>query len=84
VTYAQTCLFRGERVAHLVVQGAHGPVTVMLLRHVHVDRTVPVDEDGFHGVIVPAGKGSIAIVTNNATPVQPMEQELATHVEWTL
>lgn len=84
VTYAQVCLFRGERVAHLVVHGANGPVTIMLLRHIHVDKTVPVDEDGFHGVIVPAGRGSIAIVTNNNTPVQPMEQELTSKVEWTL
>ena len=84
VTYAQVCLFRGERVAHLVVHGANGPVTIMLLRHIHVDKTVPVDEDGFHGVIVPAGQGSIAIVTNNNTPVQPMEQELTSKVEWTL
>lgn len=84
VTYAQVCLFRGERVAHLVVQGANGPVTIMLLRHIHVDKSVPVDEDGFHGVIVPAGKGSIAIVTNNNTPVQPMESELTSKVEWTL
>lgn len=84
ITYAQVCLFHGEWVAHLVVQGEHGPVTVMLLRHTHVDKTVPVDEDGFHGVIIPAGKGSIAIVTNNATPVQPMETELTSKVEWTL
>lgn len=84
VTYAQVCLFRGERVAHLVVHGANGPVTIMLLRHTHVDHSVPVDEDGFHGVIVPAGQGSIAIVTNNNTPVAPMEQELASKVEWTL
>lgn len=84
VTYAQVCLFRGERVAHLVVHGANGPVTIMLLRHIHVDKSVPVDEDGFHGVIVPAGKGSIAIVTNNNTPVQPMESELTSKVEWTL
>ncbi len=80
VTYAHLCLFRGERVVHLVVQGDHGPVTIMLLPHIHVDSNTPVDEDGFHGVIVPAGKGSIAIVTNNATPVEPMEQEVASKV----
>jgi hypothetical protein len=56
----------------------------MLLRRTHVDHTVPVDEHGFHGVIIPAGEGSIAIVTNNNTPVQPMEQELADKVQWTL
>jgi hypothetical protein len=83
-TYAQTCLFRGERVAHLVVQGEHGPVTIMLLRHIHLDKAETVDEHGFHGVIIPAGQGSIAIVTNNNTPVQPMEQELTSKVSWTL
>lgn len=84
VSYAHTCLFRGERVVHLVVQGEHGPVTILLLPHIHVDASVPVDEQGFHGVIVPDGEGSIAIVTNNATPVEPMEQELAGKVSWSL
>lgn len=84
VAYAQVCLFRGERVAHLVVHGPNGPVTILLLRHTHVDKEMPVDEHGFHGVIVPAGKGSIAIVTNNSTLIQPMAEELSSKVEWTL
>ena len=84
VSYAHTCLFRGERVVHLVVQGEHGPVTILLLPHIHVDKSLPVDEQGFHGIIVPEGQGSIAIVTNNATPIEPMEQELAGKVSWTL
>jgi hypothetical protein len=56
----------------------------MLLRHIHLDTAETVDEHGFHGVIIPAGQGSIAIVTNNNTPVQPMEQELTSKVSWTL
>jgi hypothetical protein len=84
VAYAHVCLFRGERVVHLVVQGQDGPVTILLLPHIHVGKNMPVDEDGFHGVIVPAGQGSIAIVTNNATPVQPMEEEMVAKVQWTL
>lgn len=84
LTYAHLCLFRGQRVVHLVAQGDHGPVTILLLPHIHVDKNTPVDEDGFHGVIVPAGTGSIAIVTNNATPVGPMEQEMIDKVRWTL
>lgn len=84
VSYAHTCLFRGERVVHLVVQGEHGPVTILLLPHIHVDQDVPVDEHGFHGVIVPQGQGSIAIVTNNATPLAPMEKELNGMVQWSL
>jgi Protein of unknown function (DUF3379) len=84
LTYAHVCLFRGERVVHLVAQGEHGPVTILLLPHIRVDKDMPVDEEGFHGVIVPAGKGSIAIVTNNNSPVAPMEQEVASKVQWTL
>ncbi len=84
VSYAHTCLFRGERVVHLVVQGEHGPVTILLLPHIHVDRSMPVDEQGFHGVIVPEGQGSIAIVTNNATPIEPVEQQISGQVSWTL
>jgi hypothetical protein len=84
VAYAHVCLFRGERVVHLVVQGKDGPVTILLLPHIHVGSNMPVDEAGFHGVIVPAGQGSIAIVTNNATPVQPMEEEMVAKVQWTL
>ncbi|HEV7165821.1 MAG TPA: DUF3379 family protein [Gammaproteobacteria bacterium] len=80
VTYAHVCLFRGERVVHLVVHGDHGPVTILLLPHIHVDKNMPVDEEGFHGVIVPAGQGSIAIVTNNATPVEPMAEEMVSKV----
>jgi hypothetical protein len=84
LTYAHVCLFRGQRVVHLVAEGEHGPVTILLLPHIHVDKGMPVDEEGFHGVIVPAGKGSIAIVTNNNSPVEPMEQEVASKVQWTL
>ncbi|HEV2111803.1 MAG TPA: DUF3379 family protein [Gammaproteobacteria bacterium] len=84
LTYAHVCLFRGQRVVHLVAQGEHGPVTILLLPRIHVDKDMPVDEEGFHGVIVPAGKGSIAIVTNNNTPVEPMEQEMVAKVQWTL
>ena len=47
VRYAKLCPFRGEMVAHFVVQGASGPVTVLLLPDEEVERPLPVDEDGF-------------------------------------
>jgi len=64
VSYAQSCLFRGHRVPHLVVQSATGPVTVMVLVHESVHKSVQFDEDGYRGVIVPvAGHGSLAVLT---------------------
>ena len=87
VTYAHTCLFRGERVVHLVLHGEHGPVTVMLLPHIHVDAPMPVDEDGYRGIIEPAGPGSIAIVTHTDMPMGPMvamAKALSPKVKWSL
>ena len=84
VAYAQVCLFRGERVAHLVFESPQGPVTIMLLPDIHVKQATPIDEDGFRGVIEPAGKGSIAIVSNRNMAMEPMEQQLPTEVRWTL
>lgn len=89
VSYAQVCLFRGERVAHLVFAGPNGPVTLLLLPHIHVKTATPVNEDGFLGVIEPTGQGSIAIVTRSSAPMenqamQAMEEELPAKVQWTL
>jgi hypothetical protein len=64
VSYAQSCEFRGHRVPHLVIQTESGPVTVMVLVHEHVQKTVRFDEQGYRGVIVPvAGHGSLAVLT---------------------
>jgi hypothetical protein len=62
VTYAQSCWFRGHYVPHLVVQTAQGPVTVLILRHEQVSGRRTFREAGMHGVIVPDGSGSIALL----------------------
>ncbi|HET7649165.1 MAG TPA: DUF3379 family protein [Gammaproteobacteria bacterium] len=82
VTYARVCPFRGRLVAHLVVRGKDGPVTVLLLPHIHVNKPQHFDEEGFRGVIEPAGSGSIAILANNPSPMQPMAEELVGKVQW--
>jgi hypothetical protein len=62
VTYAQSCRFRGWEVPHLVVQTEAGPMTVMVLVHEHVARAAPIDEGGYRGLIVPAGRGAVAVL----------------------
>lgn len=63
VSYAMSCWFRGHYVPHLVVQSAHGPITVLVLRHeepmIHPQR---FDEAGFTGEIVAAPQGALAIL----------------------
>ena len=63
IVYAQSCWFRGHYVPHLVVETTHGPATVLILRHEHVKARDDFREGGMTGVIVPAGDGSIAVLT---------------------
>ncbi len=66
VSYAASCLFRGHRVPHLVVQTSMGPVTVMVLVHQSVAKAVPFDEEGYRGVIVPVpGHGTLAVLVRD-------------------
>jgi Protein of unknown function (DUF3379) len=63
VSYASSCEFRGHKVPHLVVQSPSGPVTVMVLVHETVRKTVQFDEQGYRGTVVPVpGHGSIAVL----------------------
>ncbi len=67
VSYASSCLFRGYRVPHLVVQTPSGPVTVMVLVHEAVRRPAQFDAEGYRGTIVPVpGHGSIAVLMRDS------------------
>ena len=88
VSYAASCEFRGHRVPHLVVQTESGPVTVMVLVHEHVPKTVQFDEQGYRGVIVPvAGHGSLAVLTRGAptdiSTVQHIASQVLESIIWT-
>ena len=72
VVYAMACPFHGRRVAHLVVQTDHGPMTVMLLPHEKVRRRTEFSEDGLHGVLLPAGEGSVAVLSRDGAVPEAM------------
>lgn len=73
VIYAQSCWFRGHFVPHLVVAAEHGPVTVMVLPEVRVGRATPIDEQGYHGVIVPARRGALAILSQRGEAARDVD-----------
>ncbi len=81
VSYAASCEFRGHRVPHLVVQTESGPVTVMVLVHEHVPKSVQFDEQGYRGVIVPVpGHGSLAVLTRGPTTDLSTVEHIASRV----
>lgn len=83
VSYAQTCLFRGEKVPHLVVQTDTGPVTVMVLRHEKVRAPMNFSDGSYSGTIVPAGPGSIAVIGHESRDVlDQVASRVIAAVEW--
>jgi hypothetical protein len=63
VVYASPCRFRGHTVPHLVVLTDHGAVTVMVLSHEKVSAPEKFSSDGYQGELLPAGDGSVALVS---------------------
>jgi len=65
VTYAHSCWFRGRYVPHLVVQTGEGPVTILVLPHENVGERTDFAERGYRGVLVPAARGSLAVLARD-------------------
>ena len=85
VSYAKLCPFRGRMVAHFVVQGEQGPVTVMLLPDEESSGPAMIEEDGFKGTIVPIdGGGSMAVVGQPDEDLEVIRDRLLQAVRWKL
>jgi hypothetical protein len=69
VTYASACPFRGRTVPHLVVTTHAGPVTVIVLTGERVAARREFAEDGYEGVLVPAPRGSVAVIARGTAEV---------------
>ncbi len=82
IVYAQSCWFRGHYVPHLVVETTRGPATVLILRHEQIKARDAFREGGMTGVIVPAGAGSIAVLTRGRGQVDDLAGELRGEIHW--
>jgi hypothetical protein len=82
VTYARRCIFAWRVVPHLVVQTPQGPVTVLLLRHRNVSEAVRLVEQGYVGVVLPAPRGSIAIVGRDQMDLDGVARQIFEAVDW--
>ena len=82
VTYARRCFFAGHWVPHLVVQTGAGPVTVFVLGHREVNAATQLDEQGFAAIVLPAPRGSIAVVGRGLRDLDAVAEEVFKSVEW--
>jgi len=82
VTFAARCVFESHVVPHLVVRTSRGPVTVLLLRHRDVSGPVRLAEQGYAGVVLPAPRGSIAIVGQDQKDLDGIARQVFEAVDW--
>lgn len=85
VTYASSCVINGNTVPHLVIQGESGPVTLILLPDEDIDDAIPLSGEHVHGVIVPVGDGSVAIIGERAGQLDEIDEigkRIVESVEW--
>jgi hypothetical protein len=77
VSYATFCPM-GERIArHLVVRTAEGPVTLLLMPDDPAGRRRALTEgDGLAALVLPAARGSVAIVAASSAQVLAVERAL--------
>ena len=82
ITYANPCVINGHRVPHLVIQGQHGPVTILLMPEEQIAEARALDGENVHGVILPVGDGSIAIIGSRNEPLDPIRQQVIESITW--
>ena len=83
ITYAQPCVINGNTVPHLVIQGQYGPVTILLMPDESVGEAILLDGENQKGVILPVGRGSIAIVGDRNEPLESIKKNVVNSVTWT-
>ncbi len=82
ITYARSCEINGRDVPHLVIQGEHGPVTILLMPEEKIPSALPLEGDTVHGVILPVGSGSIAIIGVREERLDLIEERVLKSVTW--
>lgn len=82
ITFAETCPIGGHDVPHLVIQGEYGPITIMLLPHEKISEAISLNDANSHGVILPVGDGSIAIIGSREEKLEEVQKQLLQSVTW--
>lgn len=82
VTFAARCVHDGHVVPHLVVRMPEGTITVLLLLHREIAKPVQIAERGLTGVVLPAPRGSIAVVGQGIADLDGVAQKVFEAVDW--
>ena len=82
ITFAESCPINGKDVPHLVIQGRYGPITILLMPNEKVAEAISLNDENSHGVILPVGDGSIAIVGSREEKLEEVQMQVLQSVTW--
>jgi hypothetical protein len=82
VVFARTCFLRGHWVPHLVVRTRQGAVAVLILADEPVSGSRSFHEGSLTGVLLPAPRGSIAVLTRQDALSLDAARQLGSAVRW--
>ena len=82
ITFARSCPINGKSVPHLVIQGESGPVTILLMPEEFVAEASSITGENISGIILPVGKGSIAIIGNSGERLDKIQKSVVDSVTW--
>jgi hypothetical protein len=82
VTFAARCVHDGHVVPHLVVRMPEGAVTVLVLTHRDVGKPLRIEDQGLIGSVLPAPRGSIAIVGQDLADPDAVARKVFEAVDW--
>lgn len=83
--FARHCnLGEAGRGAHIVLDGEQGPVSVILSTNKPVERAFTIDDERFHGRIIPTEYGNMAIIGEQGEALSDYETMVADNIEWSI
>ena len=82
ITYAESCIINGKTVPHLVIQGERGPITILLMPQEKVSAARSLLGESIHGLILPVGDGSIAIIGDREEQLENVQESVMNSVTW--
>lgn len=85
LTFANHCgLGGGERGAHLVAQGDHGPVSIIFINNTPVATSMKLKDERFKGRIVPLSQGNVAVIGEKQESLRRFEKVIMDNLEWSI
>lgn len=82
VSHCEITEIGDHKSATLVMSGDKGPVTVVFILDERIRNRKPLGNGGLSGIIVPAQKGSIAIVGESGEGLTEVESKVKSAVTW--